>query len=117
MGFTSDVPAFLAGIDIFVMPSLFEGLGVAALEAMAGGKAVVASRVGGLAESIIDGETGLLVPPNDPERLAAAVGRLITDRSLCESMGVRGAERVRELFTIDQMAKKNEAYYYTLLEA
>jgi glycosyltransferase involved in cell wall biosynthesis len=116
MGFTSDVPAFLAGIDIFVMPSLFEGLGVAALEAMAAEKAVVASRVGGLAESIIDGQTGLLVPPNDPEMLAAALGRLITDRSLCESMGVRGAERVRQIFTIDQMAKKNEAYYYALLE-
>ena len=116
VGFTSDVPAFLAGIDIFVMPSLFEGLGVAALEAMAAGKAVVASRVGGLSESIIDGETGLLVPPNDAEMLAAALGRLITDRPLCESMGRRGAERVREIYTIDQMAKQNEAYYYALLE-
>jgi glycosyltransferase involved in cell wall biosynthesis len=116
MGFISDVPTFLSGIDIFVMPSLFEGLGVAALEAMAAGKPVVASRVGGLTESIIDGQTGFLVPPNDAGKLAAAIRRLIDDPSLGESMGCRGAERVRKSFSMEQMAKKNESYYYALFE-
>ncbi len=62
LGFVADTPAFLADIDLFVMPSLFEGLGVAVLEAMAAGKPVIATRVGGLTESVIDGVTGILVP-------------------------------------------------------
>ena len=116
VGFIGDIPEFFSVIDVFVLPSLFEGLGVAALEAMAAEKPVVGTRVGGLAESIIDGETGFLVPPKNASLLAAAIGRLITDRSLAENMGRRGAERVRKCFTMERMAKSNEAYYYALLE-
>jgi glycosyltransferase involved in cell wall biosynthesis len=115
LGFISDVPQFLAGIDIFVLPSLYEGLGVAALEAMAAGKAVVASRVGGLAELVNDGENGFLVPPGDAEGLAAALAKLIRDKNLRAAFGQKGAARVREHFTIEQMAKKNEACYYAML--
>src|SRR5207244_9685546 len=106
----------LEDVDVFVMPSLFEGLGVAALEAMAAGKPVVATNVGGLAESVIDSVTGLLVPPRDPRALAEAVGKLVGDRSLAGEMGKRAAERVREHFTLEKMAEKNEAYYYALLD-
>jgi len=113
-GFVSDVPSFLEDVDVFVMPSLFEGLGVAALEAMAAGKPVVATNVGGLAESVIDSVTGLLVPPRDPRALAEAVGKLVGDRSLAGEMGKRADERVREHFTLKKMAEKNEAYYYAL---
>jgi glycosyltransferase involved in cell wall biosynthesis len=115
LGFVSDTPAFLSKIDVFVLPSLYEGLGVAVLEAMAAGKAVVATRVGGLAELIVDGLTGLLVYPGDVEGLASAIAKLVDDPSLAQEMGNKGAERVREHFTLEQMAVKNESYYYELL--
>jgi len=114
-GFVSDISKFLETIDLFVMPSLFEGLGVAVLEAMAAGKPVVATNVGGLAESVVDSVTGFLVPPQDPRPLADAMEKLVSERSLACAMGARGAERVREHFTLEKMAEKNEAYYYTLI--
>jgi glycosyltransferase involved in cell wall biosynthesis len=117
LGFVADTAQFLASIDIFAMPSLFEGLGVAALEAMAAGKAVVATRVGGLTESVVDGVNGLLVPPRDPASLAAAIARLARSRSLAESMGRQGRERVRQNFSLENMALQNESYYYELLAA
>jgi len=115
-GFVSDTPAFLSKIDIFVLPSLYEGLGVAALEAMAAGKAVVATRVGGLAEAMVDSVTGFLVAPRDAEALAQAIAKLVSEKSLAREMGKRGTARVREQFTLEQMAMKNEAYYYELLK-
>jgi len=116
VGFVKDVPKFLSSVDVLVLPSLFEGLGVAALEGMAAGKPVVATRVGGLVESIVDGETGFLVPPRDGVALAAAIERLVEDRFLARAMGRKGAARVLSHFTIEQMARQNEAYYYALLD-
>ena len=115
LGFISDVPKFLAAIDIFVLPSLYEGLGVAALEAMAAGKAVVASRVGGLADLVKDSETGFLVPPADAQALGAAVAKLLEEKALRAAFGQKGATRVREHFTIEEMAKRNEECYYAML--
>jgi glycosyltransferase involved in cell wall biosynthesis len=117
LGFVADTPSFLADIDIFVLPSLHEGLGVAALEAMAAGKAVVASQVGGLAELITDGLTGFLVPPRDSKALSDAIARLFIDPNLMRAAGQRAAEHVRGYFTVQRMAKQNETYYYELLEA
>lgn len=116
LGFVAKPEEFLRLVDIFVMPSLFEGLGVAALEAMAAGKPVVATRIGGLAESILDGRTGLLVSPRDGRAIADAVGKLISDRSMARQMGVEGRQRVLDHFTLTQMAAQNEAYYYDVLE-
>jgi glycosyltransferase involved in cell wall biosynthesis len=116
-GFVADTPAFLADIDVFVLPSLFEGLGVAALEAMAAGKPVVASGVGGLAELIEDGITGLLAPPRDAQALSEAIARLLQDAGLARALGQRAAAHVREHFAVERMAARNEAYYYELLEA
>ncbi len=115
MGFVAKPEEFLRAIDIFVMPSLFEGLGVAALEAMAAGKPVVASRVGGLAESVIDGETGFLVAPRDGKAIAAAVLKLANDAPLARRMGAQGRHRALENFTLTRMAARNEAFYYELL--
>ncbi len=117
LGFVGDTRAMLAEIDIFVLPSLYEGLGIAALEAMAAGKAVVASRVGGLAEVIADGVTGLLVPPGDSKALGEAIAKLAADPNLARAMGWRAAAQVRAHFTLEQMAARNEAFYYELLEA
>jgi glycosyltransferase involved in cell wall biosynthesis len=115
-GFVTDTAEFLASIDLFVMPSLFEGLGVAVLEAMAAGKPVVATRVGGLAESVLDGVTGLLVAPRDAAALATAIDKLARDPALALALGSRGAARVRQHYTLEQMARRNEAYYYELLD-
>lgn len=116
LGFVSDVPAFLASIDIFVLPSLFEGLGVAALEAMAAARPVVASRVGGLAEVVEDGKTGALVPPGDAAALARAIARLAAGKERLGALGGNGRARAREHFSMEQMARRNESYYYELLE-
>jgi glycosyltransferase involved in cell wall biosynthesis len=115
LGFVDDTAAFLAGVDIFVMPSLFEGLGVAALEAMAARKPVIASRVGGLAESVIDGVTGLLVAPGDEVQLADAIEKLCSEPARGVALGQSGREQVLRNFTVEQMAARNEAFYYDLL--
>lgn len=115
-GFVADIPEFLAGIDIFILPSLYEGLGVAVIEAMAAGKPVIATRVGGLPELVEDGVSGFLVPQRDPEALAESIARLLGQEGLMEAMGRRGSEKVERDLTIEGMAKKNEAYYYELLE-
>jgi len=116
LGFVSDIPTFLSQVDIFVLPSLFEGLGVSVLEAMAAGKAVIASRVGGLPELVIDSVTGLLVAPRDVEGLVNAISTLAGDKSLIRAMGDKGRERLKEKFTIEQTARQVEDYYYSLLE-
>ena len=115
LGFISKPEEFLRRIDIFVMPSLFEGLGVAALEAMAAGKPVVATNVGGLAESIRHGQTGLLVIPRDGKAIADAVSSLAADPQAARKMGLQGRQRVLENFTLTRMAAQNEAFYYELL--
>jgi glycosyltransferase involved in cell wall biosynthesis len=115
MGFVADIPDFLSRIDIFVLPSLYEGLGVAVLEAMAAAKPVVASRVGGLPELVADRETGFLVPPGDAAALADSIGRLVPEQILMDAMGERGRERVEQLFTLERMAARNEEFYYDLL--
>jgi L-malate glycosyltransferase len=117
VGFVADPAAFLGKIDLFVMPSLYEGLGVAALEAMAARKAVVATNVGGLTESVQDGVTGILVPPRDPTALAHAIAKLVRAPALAGAMGTRGQQRVMQHFTLAQMAQQNESFYYELLDA
>lgn len=115
IGFRTDLPGLLADADAFAMPSLSEGLGIAALEAMAAGKPVVASAVGGLTESVVDGVTGFLVPPGDAAAMAEALRKLLVDRPLAVALGVAGRARVRESFSLDNMARRNEKLYFELL--
>jgi glycosyltransferase involved in cell wall biosynthesis len=84
---------------VVVCPSRREGFGVACLEAMAHGRPVVATNVGGLRDLVVDGETGILVPPRDPPALRAAVERLLADRELRHRMGAAGRERARSQFS------------------
>ncbi len=79
LGERDDVPDLLASFDVFAFPSLYEGLCVAVIEAQAAGVPVVATPVGGIPENVVDGETGLLVPPRDPATLAAAINRVLDD--------------------------------------
>jgi glycosyltransferase involved in cell wall biosynthesis len=113
-GFRHDVPACLAAADVVVLPSLHEGLGIAALEAMAATRPVVASRTGGLAEAVADGETGLLVPPGDPDALAAALARLAADPALRRRLGEAGRVRLLARFTSARMAEGTLACYEEL---
>jgi glycosyltransferase involved in cell wall biosynthesis len=103
-GFVADLPSFLQKADIFALPSLQETFGIVNLEAMASGLPIVASSVGGVPEVVADNETGFLVPPGDPVKLAEKLRLLITDRELRRDMGRRGRQRVESLYSIDKMA-------------
>jgi glycosyltransferase involved in cell wall biosynthesis len=117
LGACEDVAPVLAAADAFAMPSHREGLGVAALEAMAAGLPVVATRVGGLPDAVLDGETGLLVPPGDAAALAAAIARLARDPDAARALGGTGAARVRARFTVAAMAEGTLAVYRRLAAA
>ncbi len=111
-GLRSDVPALLAAADLFVMPSLSEGLPLALLEAMFAGRAIVASAVGGIPEVIRDGQDGLLVPANDPAALAAALRRLLVDPALRRRLGESARTRAAEHYAIGAMTDAYERLYY-----
>jgi glycosyltransferase involved in cell wall biosynthesis len=115
LGRRPDMPCLLAACDIFCMPSRREGLGIAALEAMAAGRAVVASRVGGLGQAIDDGRTGLLVPPGDVRGLAAVLERLLGDSSLRTRLAAAGPEHVARNFSADRMVAEYERVYRAVL--
>ncbi|MFZ5893631.1 MAG: glycosyltransferase family 4 protein [Myxococcota bacterium] len=99
-GEVSDVPAVLAEADIYVQPSFQEGLPNSVLEAMAMGLPIVATRVSGNEDVVVDGDNGLLVPPGDPAALAAALRKLIDDPELAARMGQRSREMVESRFSL-----------------
>ena len=117
VGFQKEVYACLAAMDIYVHPALMEGFGIAVLEAMAMGKPVVASRVGGIPEVVQDGVTGILVPPGDPDPLALALVGLLKDPHKRESMGRAGKERFEMHFTVDRIMKTLQDVHAELLSA
>jgi glycosyltransferase involved in cell wall biosynthesis len=102
-GRREDVPAVTAALDVAVLPSYREAQGLSVLEAMALSRPVVASNVGGIPEMIEDGITGLLVPPRDPDALAAAIVRLLRDHQLADMVGRAGHDLVHRRFCIEQM--------------
>ena len=117
VGFQDPVQPFLAALDLYVHPALMEGFGIAVVEAMAMGKAVVATTTGGLPEVVAQGETGLLVPPGDVESLAAAVVSLLEDRVRREQMGRNGSARAHAHFSLDAYVAKVEQLYGEVLAA
>jgi glycosyltransferase involved in cell wall biosynthesis len=106
-----ELPTFYADADIVAIPSLKEATSIAGLEAMASGRAVVATDVGGLPEIIEDGATGLLVPPRNPEALSAAIRRLIESPSLRRQLGQAARARVEKEFTWDYVARETTRVY------
>ncbi|MEP0828310.1 MAG: glycosyltransferase [bacterium] len=107
----------LAEHDLMVMPSRQESFGVAALEASAAGIPVIASAVGGIPEVVIDGATGLLVPPESPERLAEAIVKLAADASLREKLGNAGRKFVAENYRWDDNIKQMIEIYNSLMKS
>jgi glycosyltransferase involved in cell wall biosynthesis len=116
-GMRRDVASILAVSDIFVLASRYEGLPLAIIEAMMAGLPVVATRVGGVAELVEDGVTGLIVPPRDGEALTRALRRLLADPELRHRMGMAGRERALRDFAEDRMARETQKLYEELLGA
>jgi glycosyltransferase involved in cell wall biosynthesis len=114
-GRREDAADLLAELDVLALPSWTEGLPLVVLEAMAQRRPVVATPVGGTPEVVVDGETGLLVPPRDPDALAAALRRLLADADLRRRMGEAGFDRVREHFSADAMTRRVLAIYDEVL--
>lgn len=115
LGRRMDVPELLSITDVVVQPSLEEGFCNAILEAMAAGKPVVATAVGGNPEAVADGETGVLVPPKDPESLAQGILALMKEPERARKMGLAGRARVEREFGLQAMVERYEQVYLDLL--
>lgn len=111
-GERDDIPTMLSLMDISVIPSLSEGFSNTILESMAAGKPVVATNVGGNAEAVIDGKTGILVPPADPTALARSMVTLLKNRELAKKIGESGRQRVVKQFTLHQMILAYEEIFH-----
>ncbi len=114
-GFRSDCEALMKQFDVCCLPSLSEGLSSAILAAMANSLPVVATRVGGIPELVISGQTGLLVEANDSEALAQALAELLSSADLRRLYGAEGRRRVEAHFTISRKLDETERFYSTLL--
>ena len=117
LGFRSDIPELLAACDLFVLPSLFEGLPLSILEAMAASRPVVATAIGGNDEAVADGVTGVLVPPSDPQALADAIRHLLRDPERRRRFGEAGRQRAEMEFSTTAMVDRVAAVYDELLAA
>jgi L-malate glycosyltransferase len=110
-GFRPDILSVHKAFDLFVMSSVTEGLGTSLLDAMACGKAIVATTAGGIPEVVLDGETGILVPPRDHTAMAAAIVRLLADEPLRKRLGEAGRRRVEQHFSVETMVRKTLMVY------
>jgi glycosyltransferase involved in cell wall biosynthesis len=110
-GHRDDVPELLASFTLYAQPSRYEGLCVAVLEAQAAGVPVIATPVGGMRDTVVHEETGLVVPSGDPRSLAAAVERLLEDNRLATRLAEEAARRVRTRYTEQRMIDETLALY------
>ncbi len=115
-GYRKDIPELLAEIDVFIVPSLWEGLGDVILEAMAMEKPVVATNVGGIPEMVSHGKTGFLVPAKDSPALAAMILKLLKSPEMRREMAKTGRKRVEDNFSIEKTVEKIQAIYDELIK-
>jgi glycosyltransferase involved in cell wall biosynthesis len=111
LGRVGDVAAWYRRASVLVHPARWEGFGLALLEAMLAALPVVATRVSSIPEIVGDGETGLLVPPDDPDALAAALDRVLSEEMLALALGEAGLRRARDEFSVERMARKTLEVY------
>lgn len=116
-GFRTDIPEILSQLDILVVPSLQEPFGKIVIEAMAMEKPVIATTVGGVPEIVVDGQTGLLVPPQDADALCQALERLLLNRENWNTMGIAGRKRVEQLFSLELNVQFTQKIYQHLLDS
>ncbi|HEU0304874.1 MAG TPA: glycosyltransferase [Gaiellaceae bacterium] len=114
-GWHDDARRLLGSFDVFVLSSRFEGLPLVVLEAMLAGLPVVAADVGSVSEAVVDGSTGLLVPPGDPAALARALAELLADPARRREMGETGRRRALESFRVEDMGARYDALYDEVL--
>ena len=114
LGHISDIIDLMTASDILVLSSDFEGFPYSILEGSACGLPIVSTEVGGVSQSVLNGETGLLVPPGDSDALAAALLKLISDPARRETLGRAGRQRAEQVFTLERMVTDTEALYRTL---
>lgn len=114
LGWRDDAARLMAGFDVFLMPSLWEGFGIVMLEAMAQAIPIIGSNVSAIPEVIIPYETGYLPPPRDPEALASAVDALFADRALRRYMGLLGQDRLETEFSAEKMIEATAGVYEKL---
>jgi sugar transferase (PEP-CTERM/EpsH1 system associated) len=114
-GERTDIPRLLRGFDLFVLPSIAEGISNTILEAMASGLPVIATNVGGNSELVVDSETGMLVPPSDPPNMAHAIRSYLSDPAKLARHGKAGRKRVEEKFSMDKMVEGYLSVYDEVL--
>jgi glycosyltransferase involved in cell wall biosynthesis len=115
LGSRSDVADLLAASDLFVLPSLWEGLSMALLEAMATGLPIVASEVSGTVQAIVPGQHGLLIPPGETQAIVDAVRQMLSDPDRARAMGEAAKQRVQAEFSAQKQADEHLALYYRTL--
>ena len=115
LGWRDDIPDIMQILDIFVLPSLNEGMGRVLVEAMASGKPIVASKVGGIPDLVKDGHNGFLVGPGDVNGLSLAIKKLIKDEQLRLEMGAKGRAISRN-YGVEEMIKKIDDLYTSLYQ-
>ncbi|MDH4152450.1 MAG: glycosyltransferase [Nitrospira sp.] len=114
-GSRRDIPRVLHALDAFVLPSLYEGFGIAILEAMAAGKPVIATTVGGIPDFVLSKETGLLVEPGNVQALADAIAHLLSDPQQAEAMGAKARVHARDNYRISEIVRQHEQVYSACL--
>lgn len=115
LGARSDIATILSCINVFLLPSLNEGFGMVLIEAMAARKPVIATNVGGVPEVVINGTTGILVPPEDPEAFSSAIIKLYNNPEMSLEMGLAGYKRAKKLFNIETTVHELEELYEALI--
>jgi len=115
-GMRKDVPEILSILNVFVLPSLNEGLPMALLEAQAAQIPVVATRVGAIPDVLEDGVTGILIPPKDPQAIAEAITMILSNKNFASEIAQKGFERVRDNFSSEKMGSKYHSIYKELIE-
>lgn len=117
MGVVADIPGLLAATDVVVLTSKHEAFPLSLLEAMAAGLPVVATDVGSVAEIVVEGDTGYIVPSGDPRGFASRVSQVLTDPALAARLGAAGRERVATVFTIERMVERTQELFTDLVMA
>jgi len=116
LGMRTDVPELLMALDVFVLPSIMEATSVTLLEAMSASLPVIATKVGGNKEIVIDGSTGILVEPHTPEQIAGTLTKLLEDTPYAKNMGLAGRLRIEQHFTFQKMIDQYKNLYLEILK-